>query len=147
MNIVKNCACAAALFALVVGVTGSQATAQGIAMRGTFTLPFEAHWADVVLQPGDYSFSLPSATNNAPVMRITGQGKTVLVAVPASTSAPESDRSYLKVENVGGTYVIRQFNSPVTRELITFPITKSVRKGMLAQNQAVTIPVPVAGGR
>lgn len=41
-------------FAVAVILAGT-ATAQMIKESARFTLPFEARWMDVVLQPGDYT--------------------------------------------------------------------------------------------
>lgn len=52
---------------LAVALSPCWAPAQSAA-SGEFRLPYEVHWARVVLSPGEYTFSVPSA--NLPCMLI-----------------------------------------------------------------------------
>ena len=48
-----------------------------------------------------------------------------------ATSAHQSGRNYLDIANIGGTYVIRAFNSGLLGELFSFGVTKSVKNNAL----------------
>jgi hypothetical protein len=52
----SNIAKALAVAVLLVGASATMANAQEI--KGSFTLPFEAHWGNVTLAPGDYTIAL-----------------------------------------------------------------------------------------
>ncbi len=79
MNFVKNCALSVSILAVAAGLTASQANAQ--ALKGTFNLPFEAHWGNVVLQPGEYQMSVKRELSALEVIYLTSQGKTRMVLI------------------------------------------------------------------
>jgi hypothetical protein len=56
-----------ALVALALCFSAGLGKAQDV-YKGTFTLPFEAHWAGAVLPAGEYTISLPST--NAPLVKL-----------------------------------------------------------------------------
>lgn len=145
MKIVKILTTAATVFVIGLAVTASRANAQDVALKGTFTLPYEARWGAAVLPPGDYTLSLPAAYTNIPVMYVSNQSKTVYIGMGSGRSKAESQQSYLRVEDVGGMHVVRQFNSAITGELISFPVSKSVKNALVARNQSTTLPVSAAG--
>ena len=145
MKFVKVLAVAASVFVIGLCVTASRANSQDVAVKGTFTLPFEVHWGVAVLEPGEYTLSLPAAYTNLPVMYVSKQGKTVYITLGPGRSTAEPGPSYLRVENTGGMHIIRQFNSAVTGDLISFPVPKSVKNALIARNQSTTVPVSVAG--
>jgi len=146
VKFIKDCAFSVSLFALAVGTTAFQANAQGL--KGTFNLPFEAHWNTAVLQPGQYTLRLSMQSTMYPVIFVSGQGKTVMVLVGTSGSTSPSDHSYLRIENVGQTHIVREFTSGVTGRRLTFIGPKSVKDQVaLARNaQDTTIPVAQSGG-
>lgn len=111
------------------------------AQQGRFNLPVEAHWGRAVLQPGAYRLSGPSATSVIGVLYIYGNGKTQM-AVPAMTEIGNaSDHSYLKLVNVGGAYVVREFVSGTTGKSYTFGIPKTLRLRMTpkAEHELATV--------
>ena len=141
MKFVKYCATAASLFALALAVSTSHACAQSAAVKGSFDLPFETHWGPAVLQPGQYTLSVPTATAIIPEISVTGQGRTVFVGVGSAVGAAVSERSYLRLDKIGDAYVVREFNSGVTGRLLTFSVPKSVRNAVIASRQSATVPV------
>ncbi|MBV9303323.1 MAG: hypothetical protein JOY62_03600 [Acidobacteriaceae bacterium] len=145
MKFVKYCAAPASLFALALAVTTSHACAQDIA-KGTFDLPFEAHWGQAVLHPGQYTVHIPTATANIPAISVSGEGRTVFVGVGSAASDAVSERSYLRLDKIGDTYVVREFNSGVTGRLLTFSVPKSVRNAVIANRQSTTVPVSADSG-
>src|SRR2546428_6773761 len=55
--------------ALAIGLlAASVSTAYAQSARGSFTLPHEARWGNVLLSPGVYTFSLQSPSLPAPIM-------------------------------------------------------------------------------
>lgn len=146
MNFVKHCALSVSILAVAAGLTASQANAQ--TLKGTFNLPFEAHWGTAVLQPGEYRMSIKRQPSTLPVIYLTGQGETRMVLIGTSRAIQESDHSYLRVEKIGQTQVIREFNSGVTGEQLIFLVPKSIKNEVaVARNEPDTaIPVTPTGG-
>lgn len=100
------------------------------AQQGRFNLPFEAHWGNAVLAPGAYRLNGPSISAPIGVLYISGNGTTQM-AVPAITEfGKDSNHSYLKLVNVGGVYVVREFVSGATGRNYTFGIPKTLRLRM-----------------
>jgi hypothetical protein len=145
VKLVKNYAFSVGLFALAVGLTASQASAQNT--KGTFNLPFQAHWANAVLEPGKYTISLPTAASNSPVIYLSGNGKTIMVLIGVS-GRTESDRSYLRIENIGQAHVVRELTYGPTGRLIRFSVPKSVRNEATLERSAqdTTVTVAALGG-
>ncbi|MGI9073624.1 MAG: hypothetical protein ACR2JB_20465 [Bryobacteraceae bacterium] len=141
MNLVKNYALNLSLFALAVGLTASQANAQS--PKGTFNLPFQAYWGNAVLEPGKYTISLPTEASNSPIMYLSGQGRTIMVLLGMS-GRTESDRSYLRVENIGQAHVVRELTYGPTGRLIRFLVPKSVRNQASFESSAQETRLAVA---
>lgn len=146
MNFAKNWALSVSVFALAIGLGASQANAESL--RGTFNLPYQAHWGRVVLEPGEYVLRLSTQPSMLPVLYISGQGKTVMV-LAGTSGATDFGRSYLRIENIGDAHVVREFHSGVGGKLYTFSIPKSVKKQVeLASNaRDTTIPVAPPAGK
>lgn len=145
MYFAKKCALSVSVFALAVGLSASQANAQ--VLKGTFNLPFQAHWGQAVLEPGEYVVRLSAGMSMYPVFYVSGQGQTIMVT-PGTYGATESERSYLRIENVGQAHVIREFRSGVAGELFTFPVPKSVKNQAALARSApdMTVSVASSGG-
>ena len=93
-----------ALVALALCFSAGLGKAQD-AYKGTFTLPFEAHWAGAVLPGGEYTISMPST--NAPFMLfVRGEGKSVVILANGWADRQLSDDSKLTVVNMDGTETI-----------------------------------------
>jgi hypothetical protein len=133
VNLVINRTLSLSLFALAVGLTASQANAQSA--KGTFNLPFQAHWGTAVLEPGEYTISLPPASSMSPIVQVSGQGKTIMVVMGMSGST-DSERSYLRIENIGQAHVVRELDYGATGRLIRFPVPKSVRNQAALERSA-----------
>lgn len=103
------------------------------AQQGKFTLPVEAHWGNAVLEPGDYRISGPAPTSTIGVIYIYGGGKAQMALPAVSDTQKLSGHSYLRLINVGGTYVVREFNSGYTGHSYTFGIPKTLRLRMTPQ--------------
>lgn len=147
MKFVKNFAFGVSLFALAICASASHANAQSL--RGSFNLPFEAHWGSVTLEPGQYTLTLPTEATMFPVLSVTGQGQTRMILFGTSGAVEESDRSYLRVENIGDTHVIRQFSSGPIGKVLFFNVSKSARnEAKVARNMPDSnIPVLPTSGK
>jgi hypothetical protein len=127
----------AATLALASALAVSHASAQ----EATFKLPVSAHFGNAMLQPGEYRMTVPSPVKSIYVIYLSGGGK-VQATLPAVIDTQElSDRSYLELENVGGTYFVRKYISGVTGKAYTFSIPKAARRQTVANTPVTTVAV------
>ena len=102
------------------------------------------------MQPGRYTISM--STNASDISRVSAidlSSEEVNAGFLAiATSAHESGRTYLDIANIGGTYVIRAFDSGLLGELFSFGVTKSVKnKALRASTEpAMAVPFSMAAG-
>ncbi len=82
-----------------------------------------------------------------PSIYLSGEGLNATFLAIA-TPVHESGRNYLDVANIGGTYVIRAFDSGLLGESFSFGVTKSVKnKALRASTEpAMAVPVSIAAG-
>ena len=111
--------------------------------RGTFTLPFEAHWGMAVLPAGTYTLST-NAPANASIIDVRGNGKQVMVLTGASNPCAASMKGQLEVRNVNGAYVITKLTSGIMGKEISFAIPKAVRTERFNAAALPRIVIPVA---
>jgi hypothetical protein len=77
-----------------------------------FTLPFEATWSGNRLAPGDYTMTQMDGMANMPVLRLSGNGKSVLILVPRTNdTAYAGSKSFLKIRKVDGVQYISELES------------------------------------
>ncbi len=132
MHLFSNRVTSFAAFALALALSVSHANAQ----KATFTLPFEAHWGNTVLQPGEYTLEAPSIGSTLPVFSIIGNdGKRMLLPHSNVDYGTVSARSYLELVNIGGAYFVEKFESGATGKSFAFEIPKSVRHQAMANAQ------------
>ena len=139
MSLLTNHVLRGVAFIAALGLTASHAKAQ----RGTFNLPFEAHWGSVVLPPGPYTISVPLQVSWPRIIEISGHGKTVPILVGIEESQKPSDHSYLSLLNVDGTYVVRKFNSGASGKVFTFLLPRTMENRWADLRKVPTIRLPM----
>jgi hypothetical protein len=112
----------AGLLAAALAVTAPQAGAQSPTYRGSFTLPFEARFGNVVLEPGKYSVS---TLDGAKGLRITGDTKTVSILSAGYDIKPETANGKLVLVDVNGMYALQTFESGSLGKTLHFVVGKS----------------------
>lgn len=145
MNLQKRFALSLALVTLL-GLTAAGANAETVT-KATFTLPAQAYWNDTLLQPGDYTLSLERGSSGVGMIFLRGEDLAAIIMAPAG--AEESfGRSYLKLDDVHGTYVIRELDAGIIGRSYRFGVSKAVRNLTLrgAATQPLTVPVSTAAG-
>ena len=95
------------LAAAFAGIAPS-ADAQTPQYRGSFKLPFEARFGNVVLPAGSYTVS---TLDGAKGIRIRGENGNVSLLAAASDAKPETERARLILVDSGGMYALRSFES------------------------------------
>ena len=97
------------------------ASAQSQNYRGTFELPVEARFGNVVLQPGSYTVS---AIDGAKGIRITGDhGKASLLANGYDLK-PGMEKARMILVDAGGMYALQSFEAGYLGKSLHFAVRK-----------------------
>lgn len=112
----------AGLLAAALVATTQQAGAQSPSYRGAFTLPFEARFGNVVLEPGHY---VVSSLDGAKGIRITGDRKAVSILSAGYDIEPETAKGKLILVEVNGMYALQTFESGSMGRSLHFIVGKS----------------------
>jgi hypothetical protein len=100
-----------------------------------FHLPVPVKWGNTTLEPGDYRMELPTTITGVQSVCMKNDKKAV-IALPLATSSASptaSNKSYLQLVNVNGTYFVRKYISGVTGRTLVFGIPK-VHNDSMVQN-------------
>lgn len=144
MNLHKRFALTLALVALL-GLTAAAASADTIT-KGSFTLPAQAYWNDTLLQPGEYTLSLDRSISGVELVNLRGEG-VAATFLTQSGSEEKSEHSCLKLDDVNGTYVVRELDAGPIGRSYRFGVAKAVRNLTLrGAGQPVTVPVSASAG-
>ena len=115
------------------------ASAQSQRYRGTFQLPFEARFGNVVLQPGSYTVS---TLEGARGIRITGdKGKASILAAGYDLE-PGNEKARMILVDAGGTYALQSFEARGMGVALQFLVVKTPRG---AVERAATKPAVEVG--
>lgn len=110
------------LFALLLTPAISQAQDAG----GKFNLPFEVHWGNAVLSPGDYTFTIISSKRFY-FLNVRSKTASTLILPLIIDKGTVSEPSQLKVARIGQEHFIESF---AFKELgITFRFSLPSSKG------------------
>jgi hypothetical protein len=128
----------AMMLAAAFAGTASQACAQSEHYRGSFNLPFEARFGNVVLQPGSYSVS---TLDGAKGIRITGdQGKVVILAAGYDVKA-QTEKAKLILVDSNGMYALKSFESGAMGKELHFLVPKAPRGAVERASVKQTVEV------
>jgi hypothetical protein len=119
----------------------SLANAQEV--QGKFNLPFETHWGNAVLSPGDYSFRLNFSGDSPDYTVLTreqDQKETIIMASTRSHSS--SGKSGLIVERHGDRGTVRTLRLAEVGLVIEYPAAKA-QPQMLAQGPKLIQRIPI----
>jgi hypothetical protein len=145
MNLRMNRAFSLALLAGALSIGASLANAQGN-YKGTFNLPVETHWGLAVLAPGQYTVSIDPVYMPS-VIQIRGEGHVAAVLAGPVTGMPTSERGRLKLVNVNGTYVVKQFDAGLVGKSFAFATPKALRNRENRSVASTETTVDVFGSR
>jgi hypothetical protein len=110
-----------------IALFAGSALAQG-AQHGTFHLPFQARWGETVLEPGDYSLTLPEPSiGNSQVRVIAAEGKTAYEMPLYTQTMLYSDSNKLILTNINGQHVVTDLSLGTLGKEWAFPVSKSIR--------------------
>ena len=131
-----------AVLALLTACFGaSLANAQEV--QGKFNLPFEVHWGQAVLSPGNYSFRLNfsgGSPDNTVLTREEDQTQTMIVASTRDHSF--SGKSGLIVERHGDRGTVRSLRLAEAGLVLDYPMAKA-QPPMLAKGPVLIQRIPI----
>jgi hypothetical protein len=140
MNLTKRFALS---LATLLGFAAVGARAETI-VKGTFTLPAPAYWNTTLLQPGEYNLSVDRSNSGHNMIFLRGQGIAAIFVTPAG-SEDTSGHSCLKVDDVNGTNVIREFDAGPAGRAYRFGVSKTVRDlNLRSATRSITVPITAA---
>jgi hypothetical protein len=132
--------------ALLAGCfTANLASAQD-AFKGSFTLPFQVRWGQVVLPPGEYSFTLDHGSVQGKVTIWTGTRKAVgFVNNQGVYDQQTVDRSELVLVRSGGNYTVRALRLEDLGMTLEYSVPKTGTQ-LITQAPQLLERIPVAMG-
>jgi hypothetical protein len=90
------------LFASFLFATAAQAQGLRPAYVGNFTLPYEVHWGNTVLPPGDYRLSIKSTATPMIAFVRSAEGKAITFVMNGSVDTdPKGQNALLITERAG----------------------------------------------
>lgn len=110
----------------LVALTTVGASAETIT-KGSFDLPAQAYWNDILLQPGAYHLSVDRNNSGHNAVLLRGQGMSAIFMIPAG-SETSSGRSFLRLDDLNGTLVIREFDAGAVGRAYRFGVSKKARE-------------------
>jgi hypothetical protein len=112
---------------------------------GKFTLSSEIYWGTAVLEPGDYTITMPSAS--APnLIFLRGQNTAAIFFAVGSDSKAVSELSRLTLVEVDGKYIVRAFEEGDLGLVLDYRLPKAIARQMAQErNPKLSIPVSMSG--
>jgi hypothetical protein len=143
---VKRYVVFSALAMIVLASVTLPANAQNY--RGKFTLPFEARWGAVDLQPGNYTLWTDSV-GAGPVIHVAGDNGTTatIMTGPMELREPTGGDGKIEISDVNGTQVVTKFTAALVGKEFSFAIPSSLTRhglGIVASKKA---SIPVTDGK
>jgi hypothetical protein len=108
-------------------------------------LSVEARWGNVVLPPGDYSFTLDHPTSSGRVTIWRGNEAVEMIVNQATSDRQTLDRSELILVRSGGNYTIRALRLADLGLTLEYSVPKSERQ-LIVQSPQLLERIPVAMG-
>jgi TM2 domain-containing membrane protein YozV len=128
---------------LLTLVSGAGALYAG--QQAKFHLPVKATWGGIVLQPGDYSLSLPEVAISNYQFWLRGEGKNVLIpAMSAGYNYPgygRDDHSELTLTNVDGTFYIESYKSGPSSKEFNFYVPSAKHRMRVGKREVTKVDV------
>ena len=136
-----------AIALLAIGVGVSQTVAQGVAEKGSFTLPYKVRWNNVEIPAGDYTFTMQSTALPA-TMTLSGPDGRIFLHAMIVDEKNTNEHSALTIDSRGGQRFVQELYLADSGQHFRYwppKIAKSERQ--LAQGPATTEHVLVSIGK
>lgn len=117
------------------------ANAQLAGTRASFSLPFAVQWGVVVLQPGEYTLTLPATLDR--VVCVRGNNQTVLLSAQEFSDEDLTGQSSLILVRSGGKYFVRALSLARFGVIYYWPPKGQVLLALNGKgNKRTVIPAP-----
>ncbi len=133
------------LFVGALGLGAISANAQQY-LNAKFTLPHEARWASNTLQPGEYHIRMSQGIL-ASFLYLEREGKSVAILAGPVEREPVTDKGHIKLVDVDGTYVVREFDAGWVGKSFTFALPKHVKNTELGSTRRPETTITVESGQ
>lgn len=126
-------------FAITLAIAGglafipARANAQTINAQGSFDLPVSARWSQMKLIPGHYTLTVQRSLAGVQYIRLQGPAGSQINTLMGYTPIKTADTSYLRLEQVAGTYAVKEFHCAASGQAFTFHAPKDLQ--MEARNR------------
>jgi len=118
----------AVILAAAFAGTARQASAQMTEhYRGSFKLPFEARFGNVVLQPGSYTVS---TLEGARGIRITGDNGHAAILAAGYDVKPGTEKARMILVDSDGMYALETFESGAMGKSLRFVVGKNAHRAV-----------------
>ena len=145
MNLHKRFALTLAL-ATLAALTAAGASAATIS-KATFNLPAPTYWNDTLLQPGEYTLSVDRSLAGIELVHLNGEGAHATFLTPAG-SDDSSGRTCLRVDDVNGTYIVKELDEGPLGRTYRFHASKAARNLLMrASAKPATVLVSTAAAQ
>jgi hypothetical protein len=109
---------------------------------GRFTLPYEVHWGQAVLQAGDYTITMDRFDSAAIVRSANGRAR-FITAFPTSGDSLKGG-CFLYITNNGGQHRVRYMNAPALGKVMIYEPVSKTEQEEIARGVGQALPVVVA---
>lgn len=133
----------ATLFAatlLIASLFGSPANAQ-VGFQGRFSLPYEAHWGEVVLPPGDYQVTFIYGSVSTTVAIRDAKSLRMVALEPVNIREDSKGESSLLIHTRGSQRVVYGLRIAELGEAFLYEYPRARGGSIEEASQAQTIPV------
>jgi hypothetical protein len=96
--------------ALSLGALATSGNAQ-TAYQGKFTLPVETHWGGATLPPGDYTFTMSTASSPY-TLYVHGQAANAIIMATTADQKVASERPQLNLVDIADVQTVQTFDAP-----------------------------------
>jgi len=113
--------------------------------KANFELPFAARWNGVVLEQGEYTVTIEQGLAMR-LIRIRGEGQNLIRVAGPYKEEPVTEHGHLTFANVGGAYVLQQFDAGALGQSFSFAKPKGLQ-GQSAHSSELTRDTVVVSTR
>ncbi len=122
--------------ALALGALATNGNAQNI-YQGKFTLPFETHWGNATLPPGDYTFVMSSASSDYRLY-IRGEKVNAIIMAAVADEKAASGQAQLNLVDIADTQTVQTFDAPELGKTFVYSTPTQKHMGRKEAHQKAT---------
>jgi hypothetical protein len=114
-------------FASCLALIPAGANAQTVNVKGSFDLPVTARWSQMKLVPGHYNLTMERSPAGIQYLRLQGPAGTQMDVLFGYAPIKTTGASYLRLEQIAGTYAVKEFHCAASGQAFMFHAPKDLR--------------------